>query len=145
MTFVDVLVMVAFGPPHRLASLLAGGGLLSLPLDRRLVVGHAPLQFLERAAPLEAGLGDHNRGDTSWPRRRLAGKSGGTPARILYTKSAPPAGHSRRTTPAWSASYLPIRRNHRKCEAIPARNDVYSVYLTPKSRQVSSTTLEIAG
>src|SRR5256885_7113885 len=49
MTFVDVLVMVAFGPPHRLASLLAGGGLLSLPLDRRLVVGHAPLHLLEQA------------------------------------------------------------------------------------------------
>src|SRR5438046_7905544 len=52
MTFVDVLVMVAFGPPHRLASLLAGGGLLSLPLDRRLVVGHAPLHLLEQAVLL---------------------------------------------------------------------------------------------
>src|SRR2546426_6555572 len=52
MTFVDVLVMVAFGPPHRLASLLAGGGLLSLPLDRWLVVGHAPLHLLEQAVLL---------------------------------------------------------------------------------------------
>src|SRR5438093_503484 len=52
MTFVDVLVMVAFGPPLRLASLLAGGGLLSLPLDRRLVVGHAPLHLLEQAVLL---------------------------------------------------------------------------------------------
>src|SRR5437016_14588493 len=52
MTFVDVLVMVAFGPPHRLASLLAGGGLLSLPLDRRLVVVHAPLHLLEQAVLL---------------------------------------------------------------------------------------------
>jgi hypothetical protein len=40
---------------------------------------------------------------------------------------------------------LPIRRNHRKCDAIPARKDLNSVYLTPKSRQVCSTSFEIAG
>ena len=40
---------------------------------------------------------------------------------------------------------LPIRRNHRKCDAIPARKDVNSVYLTPKSRQICSTSFEIAG
>ncbi len=40
---------------------------------------------------------------------------------------------------------LPIRRNHRKCDAIPARNDLNSVYLIPKSRQVCSTSFEIAG
>ena len=40
---------------------------------------------------------------------------------------------------------IPIRRNHRKCDAIPARNDLCSAYLIPKSRHVSSTSLEIAG
>jgi hypothetical protein len=40
---------------------------------------------------------------------------------------------------------IPIRRNHRKCDARPARNDLCSVYLIPNSRQVSSTTFEIAG
>ena len=40
---------------------------------------------------------------------------------------------------------LPIRRNHRKCDAIPARKDLNSVYLIPKSRQVCSTSFEIAG
>src|SRR5262249_16437306 len=39
----------------------------------------------------------------------------------------------------------PIRRNQRKCAATPARKDLYSMYLTPKSRHVSSTSLEIAG
>ena len=43
------------------------------------------------------------------------------------------------------ASGLPIRRSHRKCDAIPARNDMNSVYRIPKSRQVCSTSLEIAG
>src|SRR5215813_682177 len=52
MTFIDVLVTVAFRPPHRLASLLAGGGLLSLPLDRRLVVGDTTLHLLEQAVLL---------------------------------------------------------------------------------------------
>ncbi len=40
---------------------------------------------------------------------------------------------------------IPIRRNHRKCDAIAARNDLCSAYLTPKSRHVSSTSLESAG
>src|SRR5215467_14239818 len=52
MTFIDVLVTVAFRPPHRLAPLLAGGRLLSLPLDRRLVVGDPTLHLLEQAVLL---------------------------------------------------------------------------------------------
>ena len=40
---------------------------------------------------------------------------------------------------------IPIRRNHRKCDTIPARNDLCSAYLIPKSRHVSSTSLESAG
>ena len=40
---------------------------------------------------------------------------------------------------------LPIRRSHRKCDAMPARNDGCSAYGTPKSRHVASTTVEIAG
>src|SRR5690348_2030593 len=51
-TFIDVLVNVAFRPPHRLASLLSGGGLLSLPLDRRLVVGDTTLHLLEETVLL---------------------------------------------------------------------------------------------
>ena len=41
--------------------------------------------------------------------------------------------------------WLPIRRSHRKCDAIPARNDRCSAYGLPKSRHVVSTKLEIAG
>src|SRR5215510_11115867 len=52
---------------------------------------HSP--FLERSAPL-AELGEHNWRDASWPCRRLAGKSGDTPAWTLYTMSRPHAGHS---------------------------------------------------
>src|SRR5262249_25947634 len=52
MPFIDVLVGAAFRPPHRLASLLAGGGLLSLPLDRRFVVGDTTFHFLEQAVLL---------------------------------------------------------------------------------------------
>lgn len=40
---------------------------------------------------------------------------------------------------------IPIRRNHRKCDAIAVQNDACSAYLIPNSRQVSSTSLEIAG
>jgi hypothetical protein len=40
---------------------------------------------------------------------------------------------------------MPIRRNQRKCEPIPARNELCSVYLIPNSRQVCSTSLDIAG
>jgi Transposase len=40
---------------------------------------------------------------------------------------------------------IPIRRSHRKCDARPARNDLCCAYLIPKSRQVSSTSLETAG
>ena len=43
------------------------------------------------------------------------------------------------------ASSRPIRRSQRKCDAIPAQNDRCTVYRTPNSRHVSSTSLEIAG
>src|SRR5215470_6928783 len=52
MTFIDALVTVPFRPPHRLASLLARRGLLSLPLDRRFVVGDTTLHLLEQAVLL---------------------------------------------------------------------------------------------
>lgn len=62
----------------------------------------------------------------------------------------PPLLESRREHAALRANHppafgRPIRRSHRKWDAIPARNDLCSAYLMPKSRQVSSTSLEIAG
>ena len=52
----------------------------------------------------------------------------------LRSERSQPAGRGR-----------PIRRSQRKCEASPAQNDLCSAYLIPKSRQVSSTSFEIAG
>ena len=43
------------------------------------------------------------------------------------------------------ASGNPMRRNQRKWAITPSRNDLCSVYVTPKSRHVCSTTFEIAG
>jgi hypothetical protein len=40
---------------------------------------------------------------------------------------------------------IPIRCNQRTCEARPARTEGCSLYLTPNSRQVSSTTFDMAG
>lgn len=40
---------------------------------------------------------------------------------------------------------MPIRRNQRKCEPIPAQNELCTVYLIPNSWHVCSTSLDIAG
>src|SRR3989442_7658362 len=52
MTFIDVLLTVAFHPPHRLAPLLSRGGLLPFPLDGRLVVGDTALHLWKQAVLL---------------------------------------------------------------------------------------------
>jgi hypothetical protein len=42
-------------------------------------------------------------------------------------------------------SGIPNWRNHLKCDATPDQKDLCSLYLTPNSRQVCSTTFEMAG